>query len=111
MLTINTTGLKTFDTQVDKMTRQGKILDVLETFYDAECTCQEGNQRARKGAAAQHAHLSELFKIVNSFNCATLHAQAIGDDVSIAESTFDTTGPNGRSYRTRFSVGGGETER
>ncbi len=82
---MNTTELKTLDTQLNEMTRQGKILDALEKYYDTDCTFQEGNQPTRKGRAAQHTHLSGFFKTLKSFNSATLHAQAVGDDVSITE--------------------------
>jgi hypothetical protein len=92
---MTTTDLKSLDTQLNEMTRQGKILDALEKFYDAECTFQEGNQPARRGRAAQHAHLSAFFATLKSFNGATLHAQALGDNSSIAEWTFDMTGPSG----------------
>jgi len=87
--------IRTLDTKLNEMTHQGKSLDALEKFYDADCTFQEGNQPARKGRAAQHAHLSGFFKTLKSFNRATLHAQAVGDDVLIAERTFDMTGPEG----------------
>lgn len=92
---MNSSNLKVLDTQLNEMTRQGKILDALEKFYDESCTFQEGNQPARKGRAAQHAHLSGFFKTLKSFNGATLHAQAVGDGVSIAEWKFDMTGPSG----------------
>lgn len=87
--------LKSIDAQLNEMTRQGKILEALEQFYDEKCTFQEGNQPPRAGRAAQHAHLSGFFKTLKSFNSATLRAQTVGDDCSIAEWTFDMTGPTG----------------
>ncbi|MFA6045940.1 MAG: nuclear transport factor 2 family protein [Phycisphaerales bacterium] len=92
---MNSNELKSIDSQLNEMTRQGKILEALEKFYDDSCTFQEGNQPPRKGRAAQHAHLSVFFKTLKAFNSATLHAQTVDDDISIAEWTFDMTGPNG----------------
>ncbi|MFM9957732.1 MAG: nuclear transport factor 2 family protein [Phycisphaerales bacterium] len=87
--------VRSLDTQLNEMTRQGKILDALEKFYDENCTFQEGNQPVRKGRAAQHAHLSAFFKTLKAFNGATLHAQTVGENSSISEWTFDMTGPDG----------------
>ncbi len=92
---MNSLELGAIDTQLNELTRQGKILDALEKFYHEQCTFQEGNQPARVGRAAQHAHLSGFFKTLKSFNGATLHAQTIGDGVTITEWTFDMTGPDG----------------
>ena len=92
---MNVTDIKSLDTQLNEMTRQGKILEALEQFYDEHCTFQEGNQPPRSGRATQHAHLSGFFKTLKSFNSATLHTQTIGDGASIGEWTFDMTGPAG----------------
>ncbi|MBX9738255.1 MAG: hypothetical protein K2X32_15150 [Phycisphaerales bacterium] len=89
------TDLKTLDVQLNDMTRQGKILEALAQFYDEACTFQEGNQPGRIGRAAQHAHLSAFFATLKSFNGATLHTQTTGENSSIAEWTFDMTGPDG----------------
>ena len=40
------TDLKSLDTQLNDMAKQGKMLEVLEKFYDENCTFQEGNQAA-----------------------------------------------------------------
>jgi len=92
---MNNNDVKTLDAQLNEMTRQGKILEALEKYYDDTCIFQEGNQPARKGRAAQHAHLSAFFKTLKSFNGATLHAQCLADGATISEWTFDMTGPQG----------------
>ena len=92
---MNTADLKTCETQLNEMTRQGKLLDALDRFYDVNCTFQEGAQPARKGRSAQHAHLSGFIKTLKSFDGAKLHAQAIGDDTTLSEWTFNMTGPEG----------------
>ncbi len=83
------------EAELNAMTGKGQILDALAKFYAEDATFQEGNQPARKGRAAQHAHLSGFFATLKSFNGATLRAQTTGGDVGIAEWTFDMTGPTG----------------
>jgi hypothetical protein len=68
---MNSSGFEALDTQLNKMTRHGKILDALEKFYDEHRTLQAGNQTPRKGRAPQHTHLSGFFKTLKSFNVAT----------------------------------------
>lgn len=92
---MSSTDLKSLESQLNEMTRQGRILDALDKFYDEHCTFQEGNLPARQGRVAQHAHLSAFFKSLKAFNGATLHAQAVGDNATISEWTFDMTGPDG----------------
>lgn len=87
--------LKKLESQLNEMTRQGHFLAALEKFYDDECLFQEGNQPPRHGRAAQHEHLSGYFQSVKSFNSATLHAQSVGDDVTISEWSFDLAGYDG----------------
>ena len=89
------TDLKSLDTQLNDMAKQGKMLEVLEKFYDENCTFQEGNQAPRRGRAAQHAHLSGFFKTLKSFDGAELHAQCVGENATTAEWTFKMTGPDG----------------
>lgn len=87
--------IRTLDTELNAMTKAGKILEALEKFYAEDCTFQEGNQPPRKGRKAQHDHLSAFFATLKSFNGATLHNQVVGDNASFAEWTFDMTGPTG----------------
>ena len=86
---------RTLDSELNQMTKAGKILDALERFYDAEYTFQEGNQPARRGRRAQHDHLSAFFSTLKGFNGATLHTQAVGDSATLTEWTFDMVGPSG----------------
>ncbi len=88
--------LKNLDSQLNEMTRSGKILEALEQFYADNCSFQEGNSKEiRKGRQAQHDHLSAFFGTLKSFNGATLHSQGVGDGVTLTEWTFDMTGPDG----------------
>lgn len=92
---MTTTDLTKLESQLNEMTRQGKLLDALDKFYDANCTFQEGAQPARRGRSAQYAHLSSFIKTLKAFNGAKLHAQGVGDNATISEWTFDMTGPEG----------------
>ncbi len=92
---MSTTDIKTNETQLNDMIRQGKILDALDKFFDEKATFQEGNKPVRVGRAANHAFLSGFFKTLKAFNGATLHAQTISDNTSISEWTFDMAGPDG----------------
>jgi len=88
-------NVKQLDDQLNNMTAAGQILDALEQFYAPECTFQEGSDEPRRGRNTQHAHLSRFFETLKQFNGATLHAQGVGDDVTLTEWTFDMVGPDG----------------
>ena len=49
------------------------------------CTFEEGDGSRRESKQAQHDHLSAFFASLRGFNGATLHAQAIGDGVTVSE--------------------------
>lgn len=83
------------DSELNALNREGKILEGLDRFYAEDCTFQEGNEEPILGKAAQRDRLSKMFAGLKSFNGASLHAQAIGDGVSVTEWTFDMTGGDG----------------
>lgn len=85
------------DTELNALTEQGKILEGLEAFYSEDCTFQEGNSDPIQGKAAQAERLGAMFATLKGFNGATLHAQAIGDDQTLTEWTFDMTGGDGQA--------------
>ena len=87
--------LKTLETELNALTAQGKILEALEAYYADNATFQEGNTAPKPGKQAHHDFLSGFFATLKAFNGATLHAQAIGDNVTISEWTFDMEGPEG----------------
>ena len=88
-------NLKELETQLNALTSQGKILEGLDQFYADNCSFQEGNSEPRVGKATDRAFLEGFFASLKKFNGATLHAQAIGDNVTLSEWTFDMEGPNG----------------
>ena len=92
---MNNAELTRLESELNEMTRRGDLLEALDKFYDAGCTFQEGNQPAKRGRDAQHAHLSGFIKTLKSFDGATLHSQSVGDGTTHSEWTFDMTGPKG----------------
>ncbi len=89
------TDISALNTELNEMTKVGKILEALVEFYDEDCIFQEGNAEPRVGRNAQHKHLSAFFATLKSFNGATLHSAAVGGNVSLNEWTFDMEGPDG----------------
>ncbi|MEL6330060.1 MAG: nuclear transport factor 2 family protein [Planctomycetota bacterium] len=83
------------DSRLNEIVKQGKMLEALAEFYDADCTFQEGNADPRRGRQTQHDHLSGFFQTLKAFNGATLHTQGVDGDVSLTEWTFDMVGPDG----------------
>ena len=87
--------LHTLETELNAMTASGKILEALEAYYAPDCTFQEGNAEPRKGRQTDPEFLTAFFASLKAFNGATLHAQAVGDNVTMSEWTFDLVGPDG----------------
>lgn len=87
--------LRQIDSELNEMTRSGRILDALTQFYDEACTFQEGNEPPRVGRQSQHDHLSRFFSSLKEFKGATLHSQGIGGDVTLTEWTFEMVGSDG----------------
>ncbi len=89
------TDLEQLDSRLNSLNLKGKILEGLDEFYADDCSFREGNGEPVQGKAAQRERLSTMFASLKSFNGATLHAQTIGDDVTLTEWTFDMTGGDG----------------
>lgn len=88
-------NLLELETELNALTSEGKILEALDKFYSDDCTFQEGNNPVRVGKAADRAFLEGFFASLKKFNSATLHAQAVGDNVTLSEWTFDMVGADG----------------
>ncbi|MFN0111046.1 MAG: nuclear transport factor 2 family protein [Blastocatellia bacterium] len=88
-------NLQALETELNKLVAAGKILEAVDRYFAEDCSFQEGNQPPRVGKATQHAHLEGFFKTLKAFNGATLHSQAVGDNVTLSEWTFDMVGPDG----------------
>jgi len=87
--------LERLETALNERTAKGEMLDALAEFYCPDCTFEEGDGSRRENRAAQHDHLAGFFASLKGLNGATLHGQAVGDDITISEWTFDMTGGDG----------------
>ncbi|MEM7234142.1 MAG: hypothetical protein AAF517_18335, partial [Planctomycetota bacterium] len=81
--------------ELDAMTVRGDILPALEKFYAGACTFEEPDGSRRESRQAQHDHLSGFFASLKSFDGATLHGHAVGDDLTMSEFTFEMTSGEG----------------
>lgn len=90
-----THNLHELETAVNELTRQGKILESIDHYYADDCTFLESDGSSRQSKAEQAVHLGGFFSSLKSFDGATLHGQAIGDDYSASEWTFNMTAGDG----------------
>lgn len=90
------TDLTNLETQLNALIQKGEMIAATQQFYADDCTYQEGNQPPRAGGKAAHVeYLTNFFKTVTSVNRITLHAQAVGANVTLSEWTFDLATTNG----------------
>ncbi len=87
--------LMRLEAAVNSLTKEGKILDSIEQYYADNCVFIESDGSSRQSKAAQSEHLSGFFSSLKSFDGATLHGQAAGDNYSASEWTFNMTGGDG----------------
>jgi ketosteroid isomerase-like protein len=80
---------------VNDLTRQGKMLDSINQYYADNCVFVESDGSSRQSKADQLAHLSGFFGTLKSFDGATLHGAATGDDYATSEWTFNMTSGDG----------------
>ncbi|MBX9912065.1 MAG: nuclear transport factor 2 family protein [Beijerinckiaceae bacterium] len=88
------TSVAANETASNALTKQGKILDSIDQFYADDCVFTESDGSKRSSKKEQRAHLASFFASLKGFDGATLHNQAVGDDVSMSEWTFKMTGGN-----------------
>ena len=87
--------LKQLETKLNGLIAKGEMIQAVEAYYADNCIFQEGNNQPRTGGKkGQLEYLGAFFKTVTKVNGIKLHSQAIGDDVTKSEWTFDlsTTG-------------------
>ena len=83
------------ETASNALTAQGKILESIDQFYADDCVFIEPDGSRRDSKKAERAHLEGFFESLKSFESATLHGQAVGDNVSMSEWTFKMTAGDG----------------
>ena len=87
--------LKQNEAAVNALTKEGKILDSIDQYYADNCVFIESDGSSRQSKAAQVDHLSGFFGSLTSFDGATLHGQAVGDNFSASEWIFNMTAGDG----------------
>ncbi len=90
-----TANIAAAETASNALTAQGKILDSIDQFYADNCVFTEPDGSHRSSKAAQRAHLEGFFATLKSFESATLHGEATGDNFSASEWTFKMTAGDG----------------
>lgn len=89
------TKIHASETAANALTKEGKILDSIDTYFADNCVFIEPDGSRRDSKAAERAHLEGFFASLKSFDGATLHNQSVGDNVSMSEWTFNMTGGDG----------------
>ncbi len=87
--------LSAIESEINALTKEGKIIDAIEKHYAPHCTFTETDGSARGSKAEQMQFLSGFFSSLSSFDGATLHGEATGDNFSASEWTFNMTAGDG----------------
>ncbi len=80
---------------LDNLVLEGKIMDAVEAFFHPDVITLEGDGTETKGLNVKKEKLQEFFAGISSVNEIKLHSQAVGDDVTMSEFTFDLTQTDG----------------
>ncbi len=90
-----TKNIAELESAVNALTKEGKILDSIEQHYADQCTFTETDGSSRQSKAEQAEFLAGFFASLSSFDGATLHGEAVGDNFSASEWTFNMTSGDG----------------
>lgn len=82
--------------QVNKLTREGKMIESIDAYFADDCVFEEPDGTKRNSRKAERDHLTKFFSTLKSFDGATLHAHSVGDKVSMSEWTFKMTSGEGK---------------
>jgi len=89
------TELTALEAAVNGLTHQGKMIDAINAYYADNCTFTESDGSSRQSKADQIAHLTGFFGTLKSFDGATLHGTATGENYATSEWTFNMTSQDG----------------
>jgi len=80
---------------LDQQVLEGKILEGVAAFFHSDVHTQEGNGTETHGLNEIQEKLETFFAGISSVNEISLHSQAVGEDVTLSEFTFDLTQTDG----------------
>jgi ketosteroid isomerase-like protein len=89
--------IETLETAANALMKQGKMIESIDKYFADNCVFVEPDGARRSSRKDERAHLEKFFASLKSFDGATLHAQAVGNNVSMAEWTFKMTGGDGKA--------------
>lgn len=75
--------------------RQGKILEAMSEFYDADVAMQENTHPPTRGRAANIEREKQFLAGIKEWKGFTVGAIAAGDETTMYECTFDFIATNG----------------
>ena len=90
-----TDNIAALESAVNKLTKEGKILESIEQYYADDCVFIETDGSSRQSKAEQATFLAGFFESLSSFDGAALHGEAVGDNFSASEWTFNMTAGDG----------------
>ena len=80
---------------LDQQVVDGKIMEAVDAFFHPDVITEEGNGTKTHGLNVKKEKLQSFFAGISSVNEIKLHSQAVGDDVTMSEYTFDLTQTDG----------------
>ncbi len=78
-------------TDLNSLLLQGKAMEAFEKYYADDVAMQENETPATVGKEANRQREIEFFANVTEFRGATIHHVAVGENVSMVESSMDFT--------------------
>jgi len=90
--------VEALETASNALTKQGKIIVSIDEFYADDCVFIEPDGPRRSSRKDQRAHLQNFFGSLKSFDGAVFHGQAVGENMSMSEWTFNFTGGDGKPF-------------
>jgi SnoaL-like polyketide cyclase. len=79
--------------------QQGKIMDAMNEFYDADTVMQDNANQPTKGLAANIEREQQFLNGVKEWKGFHVSATGVGDDVTFYESVMEFIATNGQPVR------------
>jgi ketosteroid isomerase-like protein len=79
--------------------QQGKIMDAMNEFYDADTVMQDNANQPTKGLAANIEREKQFLNGVKEWKGFHVSATGVGDDVTFYESVMEFIATNGQPVR------------